>query len=412
MTPAELSRTVRHAVCRAVEDGALRVDAPRDVKVERPRPGGRGDYATGIALRLARQAGRPAVEVAAELGHRIAAAPGIAAVDITGPGFLNITLEPDTQQRLVRDVLERGEKYGWTDLTGVEEITYRADVRAAVIADTLRRIRLSQGTPSRTLCEGAADPGWAGLGVRIEAEHAHGRPRTDVAPVPAADDAATLLRRLGVDATRWGLLAAAAHDRPLTDPPAAHEPAVNEPTAHRPPTGPSPTGPSPAGPSPAGPSAAPAPARPADRTSATTHPRATAPTPHPLLLQHERNPLFRVRYAHARARALSRNAAQLGFAGSPDEHVDAPALTAAVGGHPAVLADVARLGAPDRLARHLEVTADALLSFQSSTQHSVLPVGDEKPSAAHRSRLALAEAAGTVLAGGLSLLGISAPDHL
>ncbi|MEU1893646.1 ArgS-related anticodon-binding protein NrtL [Streptomyces pristinaespiralis] len=419
MTPAELSRTVRHAVCRAVEDGALRVDAPRDVKVERPRPGGRGDYATGIALRLARQAGRPAVEVAAELGHRIAAAPGIAAVDITGPGFLNITLEPDTQQRLARDVLERGEKYGWTDLTGVvEEITYRADVRAAVIADALRRIRLSQGTQSRTLCEGAADPGWTRLGVRIEAEHAHGRPRTDVAPVPAADDAATLLRRLGVDAARWGLLAAAAHDRPLTDHPTAHEPTAHEPTAHdrpltdhptaheppthRPPTGPSPTGPSPAS----------TPARPADRRSATTHPRATAHTPHPLLLQHERNPLFRVRYAHARARALSRNAAQLGFAGSPDEHVDAPALTAAVGGHPAVLADVARLGAPDRLARHLEVTADALLSFQSSAQHSVLPVGDEKPSAAHRSRLALAEAAGTVLAGGLSLLGISAPDHL
>lgn len=425
---------MRHAVCRAVEDGALRVDAPRDVKVERPRPGGRGDYATGIALRLARQAGRPAVEVAAELGHRIAAAPGIAAVDITGPGFLNITLEPDTQQRLVRDVLERGEKYGWTDLTrAVEEITYRADVRAAVIADTLRRIRLSQGTPSRTFCEGAADPVWAGLGVRIEAAHAHGRPRTDVAPVPAADDATTLLRRLGVDATRWGLLAAAAHDRPLTDHPAAHEPAVHEPTAHdrpltdhptaheptaheppthRPPTGPSPTGPSPTDASPAGPSAAPTPARPADRRAATTHPRATALTPHPLLLQHERNPLFRVRYAHARARALSRNAAQLGFAGSPDEHVDAPALTAAVGGHPAVLADAARLGAPDRLARHLEVTADALLSFQSSAQHSVLPVGDEKPSAAHRSRLALAEAAGTVLAGGLSLLGISAPDHL
>ncbi|ALC20844.1 ArgS-related anticodon-binding protein NrtL [Streptomyces pristinaespiralis] len=408
MTPAELSRTVRHAVCRAVEDGALRVDAPRDVKVERPRPGGRGDYATGIALRLARQAGRPAVEVAAELGHRIAAAPGIAAVDITGPGFLNITLEPDTQQGLVRDVLERGEKYGWTDLTGaVEEITYRADVRAAVIADTLRRIRLSQGTPSRTLCEGAADPGWAGLGVRIEAEHAHGRPRTDVAPVPAADDAATLLRRLGVDATRWGLLAAAAHDRPLTDHPTAHESTAHEPPTHRPPTGPSP-----ADASPTGPSAAPTPARPADRRSATTHPRATAHTPHPLLLHHERNPLFRVRYAHARARALSRNAAQLGFAGSPDEHVDAPALTAAVGGHPAVLADAARLGAPDRLARHLEVTADALLSFQSSAQHSVLPVGDEKPSAAHRSRLALAEAAGTVLAGGLSLLGISAPDHL
>lgn len=58
--------------------------------------------------------------------------------------------------------------------------------------------------------------------------------------------------------------------------------------------------------------------------------------------------------------------------------------------------------------RHLVVLADALLDFQ----YHVLPKGDEKPSAAHRARLALAEAAGTVLAGGLALLGIDAPDHL
>jgi arginyl-tRNA synthetase len=42
----------------------------------------------------------------------------------------------------------------------------------------------------------------------------------------------------------------------------------------------------------------------------------------------------------------------------------------------------------------------------------VLPRGAQKPLAAHRARLALAEAAGAVLAGGLSLLGIDAPDHL
>ncbi|KOG60627.1 hypothetical protein ADK77_35460 [Streptomyces antibioticus] len=64
--------------------------------------------------------------------------------------------------------------------------------------------------------------------------------------------------------------------------------------------------------------------------------------------------------------------------------------------------------APDRLARHLVTVADAVLPLLPS----VLPVGEEKPSAAHRARLALAEAAGTVLAGGLSLLGIDAPEHL
>ncbi|WP_268252925.1 DALR anticodon-binding domain-containing protein, partial [Streptomyces filipinensis] len=76
--------------------------------------------------------------------------------------------------------------------------------------------------------------------------------------------------------------------------------------------------------------------------------------------------------------------------------------------YPRVLAAAATHRAPDRLARHLVTVADAVLPFLPC----VLPRGEEKPSAAHRARLALAEAAGTVLAGGLSLLGIDAPEHL
>ncbi|OAR24791.1 hypothetical protein A8W25_20835 [Streptomyces sp. ERV7] len=76
--------------------------------------------------------------------------------------------------------------------------------------------------------------------------------------------------------------------------------------------------------------------------------------------------------------------------------------------HPSTLLRAAELRAPDRVARQLEGIADALLDFQ----HRVLPLGDEKPSAAHRARLALAEAAGAVLAGGLSLFGIDTPEFL
>ncbi|MFJ3232678.1 ArgS-related anticodon-binding protein NrtL [Streptomyces sp. NPDC086787] len=128
------------------------------------------------------------------------------------------------------------------------------------------------------------------------------------------------------------------------------------------------------------------------------------------LVQREGNPLFRVRYAHARTRALSRNAARLGFDAVPGEVEGAEVreLVAALADHPRVIAASAVHRAPDRLARHLVTVADAALPFLPT----VLPYGEEKPSAAHRSRLALAEAAGTVLAGGLSLLGIDAPDHL
>ncbi|WP_371617919.1 ArgS-related anticodon-binding protein NrtL [Streptomyces sp. NBC_00454] len=128
-----------------------------------------------------------------------------------------------------------------------------------------------------------------------------------------------------------------------------------------------------------------------------------------LLVQDESSEFFRVRYAHGRARALIRNAGQLGFRPDPgDVDGSADALLGALVDYPLVLEAAAHHRAPERLVRHLVVLADALLDFQ----YHVLPKGDEKPSAAHRARLALAEAAGTVLAGGLALLGIDAPDHL
>ncbi len=118
-----------------------------------------------------------------------------------------------------------------------------------------------------------------------------------------------------------------------------------------------------------------------------------------------------MRYAYARTRALGRNAADLGFTAYPGDLGDVAAaqtLLTALADHPRLLLSAATHRAPDRLARHLVTLADATLAFVPT----VLPLGDEKPSAAHRARLALVEAAGTVLAGGLSLLGVDAPEYL
>ncbi|MFI1939128.1 ArgS-related anticodon-binding protein NrtL [Streptomyces purpureus] len=416
MTPADLSLTVLRAVRRAVDEGALRVALPERVVVERPRPGGRGDYATNAALRLARDAQLPPLEVAQILMDRLRDTPGIRTVEITGPGFLNLTLDAAGDAGLVRRVLTAGTAYGHGGSMAGQVFQYhhRPEVRAAVVADTVRRLQVAQGASVRTSCD-LVDPDWARLGISVGAE---GRPPVELTELrvrPAGHTADVLLRRFGADATRWALLRAAAQDRPQLD--------------------------------------------------------------DTLLLQTEANPLFRVRYAYARSRALLRGAAQLGFGSDPapaaapahtdalgtqpadvlarpaalgtqpadvparpaalgtqpadvparpaalgthpadapaltdafgTHPADAPALTAALGDHPVVLESAARLRAPDRVARHLEVIADALLAFQ----HTVLPLGDEKPSAAHRARLALAEAAGTVLAGGLTLLGISAPEQI
>ncbi|WP_418959141.1 ArgS-related anticodon-binding protein NrtL [Streptomyces tritici] len=386
MTPADLSLTVQRAVRRAVEQGVLAVEVPELVRVERPRPGGRGDYASNVALVLARSARRAPLDVAALLREELAAQPCFERVDVTGPGFLNFTLRDQSQTELVRRIRAQGLEYGHRPPTGDPvQLVHRADLRAAVVADALRRIHRSQGHhPVRVSCEGPVEADWALLGAApapapADARGPHGAAPaptpdaptpdaptpdaptpdapapgatathptpTPLAPLPVPHDAPALLRRFGVDAARWALVAVAGHDQAkLTD---------------------------------------------------------------ELLHQHEGNPLFRVRYAYSRSRALLRNADQLGFRSEPQQAVDAPVLTGLLRDHPAVLASAARLGAPDRVARHLEATADALLAFQ----HTVLPLGDEKPSAAHRSRLALAEAAGTVLAGGLSLLGVSAPEQI
>ncbi|MFB7169829.1 ArgS-related anticodon-binding protein NrtL [Streptomyces sp. NPDC056254] len=130
-----------------------------------------------------------------------------------------------------------------------------------------------------------------------------------------------------------------------------------------------------------------------------------------LLHQGEANEFFRVRYAHARSRALERNAGRLGFHQEPgdvDDVDEAAALLRLLADHPLVLEAAAYHRAPERLVRNLVELADALVDFH----HRVLPQGDEKPSAAHRARLALADAAGTVLAGGLALLGMDAPERL
>jgi arginyl-tRNA synthetase len=118
MTPDQLAAAIRHAVVTAIAEGDLALEpvlVPDEITVERPRNPEHGDYATNIALQLAKPAGTNPRVVADLVAVRLRDVAGIAEVDIAGPGFLNITLDAATLGELARSVVVAGETYGRID---------------------------------------------------------------------------------------------------------------------------------------------------------------------------------------------------------------------------------------------------------------------------------------------------------
>jgi arginyl-tRNA synthetase len=139
--------------------------------------------------------------------------------------------------------------------------------------------------------------------------------------------------------------------------------------------------------------------------------------------QTSENPVFYVQYAHARIASLLRNAAAIGIVAPSTsaeilagidvsllEHAREGDLLRALGEFPTVVAAAASLRAPHRVARFLEELAGIYHRFNDACR--VLPRGDEESTPLTGARLLLAEATKIVLANGLQLLGVSAPERM
>lgn len=86
-----------------------------DVRVERPRQREHGDYATNVAMTLTKKVGVPPRDLASAIADQLRTTPGIASVDVAGPGFINISVEAASQAQLARTIVEAGKDYGKGD---------------------------------------------------------------------------------------------------------------------------------------------------------------------------------------------------------------------------------------------------------------------------------------------------------
>ncbi|HYO85925.1 MAG TPA: arginine--tRNA ligase [Dermatophilaceae bacterium] len=128
------------------------------------------------------------------------------------------------------------------------------------------------------------------------------------------------------------------------------------------------------------------------------------------------NPVYYVQYAHARTCNVDRLAAEDGVALADGfdpallTHESESALLAVLGDYPRVVVQAATLREPHRVARFLEELAARLHKWYDDCR--IRPYGDEEVTDLHRARLWLNNAARQVLANGLGLLGVSAPERL
>lgn len=115
MTPEELAETLRALLIEIAESGDVGFDieaVPTEVKVERPRSREHGDWATNVAMQLSKRAGMAPRAFAELVAEKLGQVEGVDAVEIAGPGFINIRLSAGSAGELARTIVNAGSNFG------------------------------------------------------------------------------------------------------------------------------------------------------------------------------------------------------------------------------------------------------------------------------------------------------------
>ncbi len=159
MTPDALAALVTSTVTDLAVAGRLSLPAGHRVEatVERPRNREHGDYATTVAMALARPTGMPPRAIGELLAEALAASSAIARAEVAGPGFVNITLEVASQGEVASRIVEQGADYGMGSAQlgrtiNVEFISanptgpiHLGHTRWAAVGDAISRVLAAQG---------------------------------------------------------------------------------------------------------------------------------------------------------------------------------------------------------------------------------------------------------------------------
>ena len=119
---SRLQSLIDEALARLQADGVLPADLEPRIQIERTRDASHGDFASNVALMLARPAGMKPRELAERIVGALPGAAEVAKVEIAGPGFINFFIRDTALMEVVRTVLEQGEAFGRSDIGGGKRV--------------------------------------------------------------------------------------------------------------------------------------------------------------------------------------------------------------------------------------------------------------------------------------------------
>ena len=157
VTPEDLAVSVRAAALEWVSQSGLVLEIPEELRLERPKSRAHGDYATNIALALAKAAQLAPRVIAESLAPLIAEIPGVAAAEVAGPGFINIRLDSATLGQTAQIIVEKGADYGTGTALAGQQINlefisanptgplHLGHTRWAAVGDAMARVLVAAG---------------------------------------------------------------------------------------------------------------------------------------------------------------------------------------------------------------------------------------------------------------------------